>query len=220
MAAYDLEEQEQIDELKTWWKQYGNLATTVITIVAVVAVGWQGWNWWQRDQAAQAAEVYAALERAEAAKDVKRARDAAGELIDKFSGTSYAGLAALASAKLQFDSGDTKNAKLQLAWAAEHGKDVELRDLARLRLASVLADEKAYDEALTQLASPPVEPLAARYAEVRGDVLVAQGKSAEARAAYATALTKLGESGAKPDQRQAGYRDMLQVKLESLGAKP
>jgi len=220
MAVYDLEEQEQLDELKTWWKQYGNLVTTVITVVAVAAVAWQGWNWWRRDQMAQAGDVYAAVERAAAANDVKRARDAAGELIDKFSGTNYAALAALLSAKLQFESGDLKNAKLQLAWAADHGNDAELRDLARLRLAAVLLDEKAYDEALAQLAAAPVEPLAARYAEVRGDVLAAQGKSLEARAAYAAALAKLDEPGSKADQRHAAYRDLLQVKLESQGAKP
>ena len=220
MAVYDLEEQEQIDELKTWWKQYGNLVTSVVTIVAVVAVAWQGYTWWRRDQAAQAGEIYAGLERAAAANDVKRARDAAGELIDKFSGTSYAGLAALLSAKLQFESGDLKNAKLQLAWAAEHGQDVELRDLARLRLAAVLLDDKAYDEALAQLAAAPVEPLVARYAEVKGDVLAAQGKVAEAKAAYAAALAKLDEPANKSDQRHAAYRDLLQVKLESQGAKP
>ena len=220
MAVYDLEEQEQIDELKTWWKQYGNLVTTVITVVAVAVVAWQGYNWWRRDQAAQAAEVYAVLERAASANDVKRAREAAGELIDKFSGTSYAGLAALLSAKLQFDSGDLKNAKLQLAWAADHGKDVELRDLARLRLAAVLLDEKAYDEALAQLAAAPVEPLTARYAEVKGDVLAAQGKSVEAKAAYAAALAKLDEPANKTDQRHASYREVLQVKLESQGGKP
>lgn len=141
-------------------------------------------------------------------------------MIDKYSGTSYASLAALLSAKLQFDNGDLKGAKLQLAWAADHGKDVELRDLARLRLAAVLTDEKAYDEALAQLAVTPAEPLAARYAEARGDILVAQGKSAEARTAYAAALAKLGEPGAKPDQRHAAYRDMLQVKQESLGGRP
>ena len=220
MAVYDLEEQEQIDELKTWWKQYGNLATTVISLVAVAAVAWQGYNWWRRDQAAQATAVYAVLERAAAANDVKRSREAAGELIDKFSGTSYAGLAALLSAKLQFDSGDLKNAKLQLTWAVDHGQDVELRDLARLRLAAVLLDEKAYDEALAQLQVVPVEPFAARYAELKGDVLAAQGKAADAKAAYAAALAKLDEPANKADQRHASYRDLLQVKLESQGAKP
>ena len=220
MAGYDLEEQEQLDELKTWWKQYGNLVTTIVTVLAVLAVGWQGWNWWQRDQVAQAANVYAALERAAAAHDVKRVRDAAGELIDKFSGTSYASLAALLSAKLQFEEGDLKSAKLQLGWAADHGRDPELRDLARLRLATVLLEEKAYDEALAQVQVAPVEALAPRYAEVRGDILTAQGKGAEAKLAYAAALAKLDAPAIKADQSHSAYRDLLQVKLESQGAKP
>ena len=219
MAVYDLEEQEQIDELKTWWKQYGNLVTGALTIAAVLAVGWQGWNWWQRDQAAQAAAIYAGLEQAAGAHDSKKVRDAAGEIIDKYSGSAYAGLAALLSAKMQFEEGDAKNAKLQLAWAADHGKDAELRDLARLRLAQVLLDEKAYDEALAQLAAEPVAPMAARYAEVKGDVYAAQGKGVEAKAAYAAAIAKL-EADGKSDQRRAAYRDLLQIKLESQGAKP
>ena len=221
MPVYDLEEQEQIDELKTWWKQYGNLVSTAVTVAAVLAVGWQGWTWWQRDQARQAAEVYATVERAAMGHDARVAREATGELIDKFSGTSYAGLAALLSAKLQFDAGDLKNARLQLTWVADHGKDAEIRDLARLRLAAVMQDEKSYDEALAQLAAAPVASLAARYAELRGDILLAQGKSAEGVAAYAAAIAKLDElEKSAGEQRRQAYRQVLQVKLESQGGRP
>ncbi len=220
MAVYDLEEQEQLDELKTWWKQYGNLVTAFVVVVALGAVGWQAWNWWQRGQAAQAAAVYSTLEQAVAGHDAMKAREAAGELIDKFSGTTYAGLAALLSAKLQVDSGDLKTAKLQFAWAAEHAKDKELRDLARLRLAAVLLDEKAYDEALKQLADAPSAPFAPRYAEQKGDILAAQGKTAEAKAAYDSALAKLDEADkGAADQGRGPYRELLQIKRESLGPK-
>lgn len=220
MAVYDLEEQEQLDELKTWWKQYGNLVTAIVVAAALGMVLWQAWNWWQRDQAAQAGAAYGRLEQAAAVHDAKKAREATGELIDKFSGTTYAGLAALLSAKVQFETGDLKTAKLQLAWAAEHAKDKELRDLARLRLAAVLLDEKAYDEALKQLADEPVASFAPRYAEQKGDILAAQGKTLEAKAAYEAALAKLddAEKGAA-DQRRGPYHEVLQIKLESQGAK-
>lgn len=220
MAVYDLEEQEQLDELKTWWKQYGNLVTALVVAVALAMAAWQAWNWWQRNQTAQAGAVYGALEQAVAAHDAKKARETAGELIDKFSATSYAGLAALLSAKIQVDSGDLKTAKLQFAWAAEHAKDKELRDLARLRLAAVLEDEKAYDEALKQLTAEPAAPFAPRYAEQKGDILAAQGKTAEAKAAYDEALAKLdaAEKGAA-DQSRGPYREVLQIKRESLGPK-
>lgn len=221
MAVYDLEEQEQLDELKTWWKQYGGMVTAAVVVIAVGVVGWQGWNWWQRDQATQAAAVYAAVERAASEHDAKKAREAAGELIDKFSRTTYAGMAALVSARVQAESGDLKSAKLQLGWAADNARDNALRDLARLRLAAVLLDEKGYDEALQQLASEPSSPFAARYAELKGDVYSAQGKQLEARTAYQAALNKIDEAqkAAGNDQRRGQYRDLVQVKFESLGGK-
>lgn len=220
MAVYDLEEQEQLDELKTWWKQYANLVTGVVVLVAVGVVGWQGWNWWQRDQSAQAAAVYAVVERAAGEHDAKKAREATGELIDKFSGTAYAGMAVLVSARLQIEAGDLKTAKLQLGWTVDHARDDEMRDLARLRLAAVLLEEKAYDEAQKQLASDPAEPFGPRYAELKGDILAAQGKQEEAKAAYQQALSKLDEmrksSGA--DQSRGQYRELVQVKLETIGS--
>ncbi len=207
MATYDLEEQEQLDELKTWWSMYGNIVTGILVAVALAVAGWQGWNWWQRQQTAQASAVFSALQNAAAQKDAKRARELAGELIDKYSVTSYAGMGALLAARAQVDAGDAKNARVQLAWAAENAKDPGLRDLARLRLAAVMLDEKAYDEAMKQLATEPGASFAPRFAELRGDVLAAQGKVAEARTAYDLALTKF-DALAKDDEsrHRGGYK--------------
>ena len=209
MAHYDLEEQEQIDSLKTWWKMYGNLVTGAVVAASLAVVGWQGWNWYQRGQAAQAAAVYGALEQAVMARDGQRVKTIAGELTEKFSGTAYAALGALTAAKASFEAGDLKTAQLQLAWAADHGKE-EIRDVARLRLAAVLLDDKAYEEALKQLDAAHAPAFAARFAELKGDVLVAQGKKAEARNAYQAALGKL-------DGKSGPYRDVLQEKIDSLG---
>ena len=217
MATYDLEEQEQLDELKTWWKMHGNLVTAAVTVVALVVFAWQGWNWWQRKQSADASVLYSGLQQAVAMKDAKRARDIAGELIDKYSATAYAGMAALLSARAQSDGGDAKSAAAQLAWAADNAKDDALRDLARLRLAAAQLDEKAYDEALKQLAHEPAAAFAPRFAEMKGDVLAAQGKTADAQAAYAAALAKL-DAGKDASRQQGAYRDIVQAKLESLGS--
>jgi predicted negative regulator of RcsB-dependent stress response len=219
MAAYDLEEQEQLDELKTWWKMHGNLVTAVVTVAALAVLAWQGWNWWQRNQSAQASSLYGGLQQAVAQKDAKRAREMAGELIDKYSGTAYAGMGALISARIQLESGDTKTARAQLGWAAENVKDDSLRDLARLRLAAVLLDEKAYDEALKQLAVDPVESLLPRFGEMKGDILAAQAKPAEAKAAYETALAKLDQAadGGVTAAAHRAYRELLQTKLDLLG---
>ena len=219
MATYDLEEQEQLDELKTWWKMYGNLVTGILLAVALAAAAWQGWNWWQRQQSAQASALFSGLQTAVAKQDAKRARELAGELIDKYSTTAYAGMGALLAARTQVDAGDAKNARVQLAWAAENARDTGLRELARLRLAAVLLDEKAYDEALKQLAAEPAAPFAPRFAELRGDVFAAQGKAAEARSAYDLALAKF-EALAKDDEtrQRGGYSEVVQAKRDALGA--
>jgi predicted negative regulator of RcsB-dependent stress response len=218
MAAYDLEEQEQLEELKTWWKMHGNRVTAIVVALALAALAWQGWNLWQRKQSAEASALYVAIQQAAAAGDAKRVRDIAGELIDKYSHTSYAGMAALLSARVQVDSGDAKTARAELVWAAENAGDEPSRDLARLRLAALLLDEKAYDEALKQLAKEPVAAIVPRFDELKGDILAAQGKPAEAKAAYQNALTKLDEQARMGGNPLQPYRDIVQSKLESLGS--
>lgn len=210
MALYDLEEQEQLSEIKAWWEHYGRLVTAVAVAAALASVAWQGWQWYKHKQSAEAAALYALVQRADMAKDAVKAREAAGQIIDKFSGSYYADLAALLSAQVQLAAGDSKNARAQLGWAAEKANDPALRELARLRLATVLFDENALDEALAQLASPPSEPFKARYADLQGDILAAQGKKAEARAAYQAALA------AEPPG-QNSLQGLISLKLEALG---
>jgi len=224
MAHYDLEEQEQIDTLKTWWKMYGNLVTGLVMAASLAVVGWQGWNWYQGGQSAKAAAIYGVLEQAAAAGDAQKVKAAAGELAEKFGRTAYASLGAMVAAKQSFDAGDLKTAKTQLIWVAENGK-AELRDVARLRLAAVLLDEKAYDEALKQLAGNTTGGFAVRFLGSRGDVLSAQGKTAEARAAYQEALVRLdegdktgkGKNTLQDRQANAAFREMLELKLDALG---
>ena len=209
MAHYDLEEQEQIDTLKTWWKMYGNLVTGLVMAASLAVVGWQGWNWYQGGQSAKAAAIYGVLEQAAAAGDAQKVKAAAGELAEKFGRTAYASLGAMVAAKQSFDAGDLKTAKTQLIWVAENGKN-EVRDLARLRLAAVQLDEQAYDEALKQLEAAHAAAFDARFLELKGDVRTAQGKKAEARTAYKSALEKMAD---KP----SASRELLQQKLDSLG---
>jgi predicted negative regulator of RcsB-dependent stress response len=224
MGTYDLEEQEQLAELKAWWRQYGNLVVGILTAASIGVIAWQGWNWYQRNQTGQASMIYGVLQKSVLEKDSPRIKAASGELLEKFGGTTYAPLGALISAKAMFDVGDVKTAKVQLAWVIEHGKD-ELRDLARLRLAAVLLNENAYDEALRLLDGSFNTGFAVRFAESRGDIFNAQGKAAEARSAYQMALAKLEESDKSGkgrnslQDRQANgpYREMLQQKRESLG---
>jgi predicted negative regulator of RcsB-dependent stress response len=215
MAAFDLEEQEQISQIKAWWEQNGKLVTLVTVLAAIASVGWQGWNWHVSKDSGEASVVYAAIQKAAAEHKPQQAREAAGILIDKYSGSSYADLGALLAARSQVDAGDLKNARAELAWLADHSGDAVMRDLARLRLASVMFDEKAYDEALARLQGTPSEGLAARFADLRGDILLAQGKHDEGHTAYKAAVEAL-TAAIKPES--VAFRDLIQAKLDASGA--
>jgi predicted negative regulator of RcsB-dependent stress response len=154
--------------------------------------------------------VYGELQKAAAANDPKKVRDLAGALIESHPRSLYAALGALVSAKVQFDAGDLKTARAQLQWVVGQAQDPEIQAIARLRLANVLIDEKAYDDALKVLAAKPERPFEALFENVRGDVLVAQGKSADARAAYQAALAKV-------QPNDDAVRELIQLKLDALG---
>jgi predicted negative regulator of RcsB-dependent stress response len=223
MATYDLEEQEQLAEIKAWWKQYGNRLVNVATAVAVIVAAWQGWNWYQRNQTGQASAFYGALQQAVQGKDTQRIKAASGELLEKYGSTPYAMLGALTSAKALIEAGDAPTAKAQLLWAAEHGKE-ELRDLARLRAAAVLLDEKAYDQALAQLNGASSASFELRFLDMRGDILAAQGKKAEAVSAYQSVLSKLDgleksskSEGAGQSESNAIQRELIGQKIDALG---
>jgi predicted negative regulator of RcsB-dependent stress response len=206
---YDLEEQEQIDALKSWWRQYGRLVVTAVVAAALAAGGTAGWRHYRQQQNEKASLVFAALEKAVRGNDIKQIKDLSGQLMDQYGSSAYAAMAALVAAKANVDAGDLKSAGNQLEWAAEHARDEETQAVARLRLAGVRLDEKKYDEGLKLLDQPHPASFAPLYADLKGDILVAQGKVAEAKAAYQVALEKLPTDGI--------YRAVVQVKLDSLG---
>jgi predicted negative regulator of RcsB-dependent stress response len=209
--AYDLEEQEQLAQLKGWWKDHGTKVLMAVIVLAASASAWRGWEWYQRNQSAQASALYEQLAKGAAAGDAKAVRDAAGSLFESHPGSMYASMAALTAARFNFDRNDLKAAKLQLQWAVDKARTDELRDLARLRLAGLLMDEKAYDEALKLLEAKHADAFVAQYAVMRGDLLVAKNQAAEAKAAYKLALEKA-------DKKQGGaFKESVQVRLDALG---
>ena len=208
----DLEEQEQLDQLKHFWKQYGNLITWALILVLAAFAGWNLYQRWQQGQASQAAALYDEVERVAKAGDVAKLDRAMADMKDKFPGTTYARQAALLSAKVYFEAGKIEQAKASLTWVAEKSSDEGYQAIARLRLAAVLIESKAYDEALKQLNGPfPVE-FAALVADRKGDIFSLQGKRAEARAEYEKAFKTFGD--------RVEYRRLVEVKLNSLGVNP
>ena len=207
--AYDLEEQEQIDAVKAWWKQYGNYVMIAVIACLITIAAFQGWRYYRAQQSERASVLFAQLDQAERANEPKKVRDIAAQIVDKHGSTNYAGMAALAAAKASFTTGEMEDAKKYLQWTIGNAREEEMRDVARLRLAGILLDEKKYDEALKLLGAKPVDAYAALYADLRGDVLAAQGKPAEARAAYQLALEK--------SDPRSQYRQVVELKLDALG---
>ena len=206
--AYDLEEQEQLAEMKAWWNKYGNFILTVITIVLLGFAAYNGWQWYQREQATQAAGVYGQLEKALAARDADKVGALAEMLTSKYGGTAYASMAALQAAKVQVEAGKSDRARESLQWVIDKSPHGELKAIAQVRLAGVLLDEKKYDDALKALAGDVPAAQATAVADRRGDILVAQNKFDEARAAYSDALAKA--------DAQHPLRQLIQLKLDAL----
>lgn len=208
---FDLQEQEQIDALKAWWKENRRVVILTVTVFVVAMAGVQAWRYNQQSQAQQAAELYGALQQLVPENNAKKIREAAATLIDKFSSTAYAPRAALIAAKVNYQAGDAQSAKAQLQWVIDHAAEDELQDIARLRLAGMLLDEKNYTQALRLLEAKHSPAYDAFYLDLKGDVLLTQGKSAEARGAYQAAFDKI--------DKKSNYRDLIQIKLDALGGK-
>lgn len=210
MAAHlDLEEQEQLAELKHFWKTYGNLISWLLIVVLGGYAAWNGWQYWQRNQAAKASALYDEVERAVLAQDVQRIERSVADMKDKFGGTQYAHQAALMAARSLTEKGKPEQARAWLAWVAADAPVPALRDLALVRLAALQWDVQSADEALKTLQaefSPELAPLAA---DLKGDVLLSKGQTPEAVAAYQQALKGLNDGHE--------YRRVVQAKLGALG---
>ena len=207
--AFDLEEQEKLDELKAWWNRWGNLVTYALAGVLAATAGWQWWKNHQAGQAVEAAAIFDRLDQAAEAGDIKAAREFGGALIDKYAGTGYAPRAALVLAGVNLSQKDTKSARAQLEWVVEHAREEGLKDVARLRLAAMLLDAKEYDAAMSQLNAAHSDAFAPRFNDLKGDVLMAQGKTQDAKAAYDAAYKALDEKNP--------LRQLVGFKLDALG---
>lgn len=206
--AYDLEEQEQIATFKEFWSKYGNIITWVLILALGSYAAYNYWNSHKRTQTVEASALYDELQSALTARDNAKVQRIAGDIQKKYDGTAYAQMAALVGAKGAFDANDLKTAKAHLQWAIDNGNE-EYQTIAKLRMAGVLLDQKAYEEALKLLGTEFLPQFAGEVNDRKGDVLVAQNKLAEARQAYVAALAAM-------DKNNPG-RPLVQVKLEAIG---
>ena len=205
----DLEEQEQLDQIKHFWAQYGNLITWVLIAVFGSFAAWNGWNYWQRSQAVKAAALYDEIERAATARDADKIERALADMKSGFSNSTFAAQGALLAAQALQSAGKSDAARAALVWVAAESDEPSHQAVARLRLASLDLEAKAFDEALKVLEAPVPKAFEGLVADRRGDVFLAQNKPEEAKMQYQNAWRALGD--------RAEYRQLVDIKLAALG---
>jgi predicted negative regulator of RcsB-dependent stress response len=208
----DLEEQEQLAEFKYFWRQYGNLITWALIAIFGSVAAWNGYQYWQGKQGAQAAVMFEEVERAVQSGDAARMDRSLADMKERFGKSVYAAQAGLLVAKTHYDKGNVPAAKLALESVVKSAPDEALASIAKLRLAGVLLQTKAYDEALAALGGNFSKDFAALASDRRGDVFLAQGKKPEAKSEYEKAFKSLDE--------RAEYRRLVEVKLNAMGVDP
>jgi predicted negative regulator of RcsB-dependent stress response len=207
-GSYDFEEQERLAELKAWWEDNRWYVLGALLAAAIAFAGYRGWVHWKASQAEEAAALYKPVAEAVKAKDAKKIPEAAQAVIAKHPGSYYASEAALVAAKAAFDAGNLEEARKQLDWAMNNGVE-EHRGIARTRLAAVLMEQKKYEDALKVLDANKDDAFAPLAADLRGDIMLAQGRLDEARAAYKLAMEK-----ASP---RNPVKTIAETKLNALG---
>lgn len=207
--AFDLEEQEQLDEAKAWWKQHGNKVIWGVTVFLLAAAGWRGWETWNRNQAMEASALFDRVIQSAGMNDLKAAKDSAAQIMENHGRSAYATPAAWMAGRINYEANDLKSARAQYEFALEHARDEGTAQLARLRLAGLKFEDKDMAGALALLNEPFAPAFAGLAAQLKGDVLVAQGKTSEARLAYKEALEKLGD--------KSSLKPLVEVRLDALG---
>ena len=209
MATLDLQEQEQVDALKNWWKDNGKSVILALALALSIFVAAKGWQSYKEKQSNDAATLFTELNKQVNSNDPKRVNDAAAAVMDKYASSAYAPRAALIAAQNNIQTKDNAHAKTQLQWVIEHSGEAALKDVARLKLAGLLLDEKNYADALALLNATHPESFNGLYADLKGDVLNAQGKIDDARIAYQQAYDKT--------DAKSPYHSLIQMKLDALG---
>lgn len=206
MSTYT--EQEELDRLKDWWKSYGGALIAGVVIGVLVLVGTKYWSQFKEEALQEASGIYHQMLQDIRAGKLQPGRDAGRKLVDDYRRTPYAGMAALMLAKLSYDAGDAAAAREHLRWATNNAADDATVHAARLRLARLMAAAGENAPALALLDVPGTDGFDVEYAELRGDLLTALGRTDDARRAYTEALKYAGETP---------YKQILTIKRDGLG---
>jgi predicted negative regulator of RcsB-dependent stress response len=204
-------EDQQLAELKKWWKENSSSIITGIILGLAILFGTKAWFAWQENIASEASEIYAVMISALEGGKNQAVSEKAGMLIADYGNTPYAALAALALAKLRVEDGELEAAATQLQWALDNGDADFVRDTVRLRLARVRLAQGQLDAAEAVLGQAGSSDTATvLFAELRGDIYMARGDRDQALASYQRALAAMGE--------EFSGRALLQLKYDELAA--
>ena len=212
----DLEEQEQLDQLKAFWQKYRNLITGVLTVALFAYAAYSGYGWWRNSQALEASKLYETMISAVAKGYQEQTLRAANDLQKDFARTPYAAMSSLIAARIAADAGDSAKAIDYLRWASKNASNDGYLALAKLRLVTQLIEqggEKDFAEADQILKETPVAGFEALWLERRGDWYLAQKKNAEAKKSYEDAWKALNQAKEFPEEA----RRLLKVKLDAVG---
>lgn len=204
-------EEEQIAQIKDWWQRNGKPLLTGGVLALAVVIGWQGWQNYQAGQAQGASALYQQLLESSLPQagqvDPAKVSELAEKLKSEYAGTHYAQYGSLFVAKVAVEAGKLDDAAAELKAVLDKPVDANLAELARQRLARVLAAQGKLEEGLKLLEGDADQVYLASREELKGDLLVQLGKADEARAAYEKAKAALAEDAAVGG---------LQMKLDDL----
>ncbi|AMB86945.1 GTP-binding protein [Pseudomonas agarici] len=204
-------EDDQLAELKDWWQRNGKPLLTGGLLALVVVFGWQAWHKYQGNQSQGASVLYQELLQSTLTPDGKpdpaRVADVAGKLNSQFAGSAYAQYGSLFVAKVAVDTGKLDDAASELQAVVDKPANATLGEVARQRLAQVMAAQNKVDDALKLLDGDADKAFLASREELKGDLLVQLGRTDEAHAAYQKAKAALSDEAAVGG---------LQLKLDDL----
>lgn len=204
MIDYNKTDDEQAEDIKAWWKENG---LSVVGGIALAIAALFGWDYWQKHQITQAESASTLYSEAQTATDETIATLKVQELQSKYSSSPYAVLASFETAKTHAEKGDYETAATDLRWVIANSKDVDLENVASVRLARVLTSAGKYDEAL-QLASQSYgTAYESLLEEIKGDIYSAQKKTEDARKAYERAIVAAKNNPS----------ELIKIKLDNLG---
>lgn len=208
-------DEEQIEELKVWWKENGNSLVITVVVTLAIVFGFRAWQNSVADTAAAASVLYENIATAVGNAPVSSLSDEVlsstralgNQLKTDYADSTYAHFGAFYMAKIAVEKREYETAEFELMWVLENNVSELLEPVARMRLASVLAAQNRADEGLLALAVEiELGAHAISWHETQGDILYQMGNTSDARAAYQTAADLLGDAA----------RPLLKAKLQDL----